>query len=146
MQKHLKCADITIEVIVNLNLDVNLHTKYKFVRSIWWVESAIKMCIKWDIQNLWMVSNFFWCKWKGCEYLHVTLASDDDQQDKALKKFPCAGCKNSYGDVESVVRHVENHTAFYLCLNCDDWIKRKDMVIYQGWTLFNQNGELRTDV
>ena len=25
------------------------------------------------------------CKWKGCEYLHVTLTSDDDQRDKALK-------------------------------------------------------------
>ena len=35
---------------------------------------------------------------------------------------------------------------FFLCLNCEDWIANKDMVINPGWTLFDKNGDLRTDV
>ena len=94
------------------------------------------------------------CKWsegkEGCkrsdyDYLHVTIACDDDQ-NKAHKYFSCAGCKSKFEDAMCVVEHIVNHTTFFLCLNCEDWITNKEMVINPGWTLFNQNGDLRYDV
>jgi hypothetical protein len=45
-----------------------------------------------------------------------------------------------------IVRHIVNNTAFLLCLNCDDWIHHKEMVITPGWTLFDANGALRYNV
>ena len=83
------------------------------------------------------------CRRADCDYLHVTLAHDDGQQDKAHKFFPCAGCKNSYDDMSCVVRHEENNGGFNLCLNCDGWIKNKEMVLTPGWSIFYQNGHLR---
>ena len=85
------------------------------------------------------------CRRNDCDYLHVTLASDDGQKE-AHKCFPCAGCKSNFGDAWCVVQHIANGRTFSLCLNCDDWIVKKDMVINPGWTLFDQNGDLRADV
>ena len=86
------------------------------------------------------------CRRNDCNYLHVTLAHDDDQQKKAHTIFPCAGCKSRYDDQSCVVQHIVNDTTFLLCLNCDDWIQHKDMIITPGWTLFDGNGALRYDV
>ena len=86
------------------------------------------------------------CKRDDCNYLHATLAQDDEQQNKARKVFPCAGCKNRYEDQNCVVQHIVNNTSFLLCLNCDDWIQQKEMVITPGWTMFDVNGALRYDV
>ena len=86
------------------------------------------------------------CRRQDCDYLHVTLACDDDHQSRAHKNYPCAGCKNCYDDITCVVEHTVKNTVFLLCLNCEDWIRRKDMVINPGWSLFDHNGDLRTDV
>ena len=85
------------------------------------------------------------CRRIDCDYLHVTLASDDEQV-KAHKRFPCAGCKNCYDDETCVVHHIVNSAEFFLCLNCEDWIRQKDLIINPGWSLFDHNGDLRTDV
>ena len=85
------------------------------------------------------------CSRIGCDYLHGTLASDDGQS-KAHKSFPCAGCKNCYDDERCVVHHNVNHIEFFLCLNCEDWIRHKDLIMNPGWSLFDNNGDLRRDV
>ena len=85
-------------------------------------------------------------KWVQSDYLHDTLARDDVQQNQAHKIYPCAGCKNCYDDATCIVQHVVQNTAFYLCLNCEDWIRNKEMVINPGWSLFDGNGDLRRDV
>ena len=45
------------------------------------------------------------CRRQNCDYLHVhvTLASDDGQQNMAHKSFPCAGCKSCFDDIACVV-------------------------------------------
>jgi hypothetical protein len=86
------------------------------------------------------------CRRPNCEYLHVTLAHDDGQENEAHKSFPCYGCKNIFNDATCVVKHKVENTVFSLCLNCDDWIVFKDKILYPGWSLFDQNGDLRRDV
>lgn len=86
------------------------------------------------------------CKRHDCDYLHVTLACDDGHQIQAHKSYPCLGCKNCYEDKTCVVQNIVANTPFYLCLNCDEWIKHKDKIMTPGWSLFNQNGDLRRDV
>ena len=86
------------------------------------------------------------CKRQGCDYLHVTLARGDGQQVRAHKTYPCAGCKNYFEDVTCVVQHTVKNTDFFLCLNCEDWIQDKEMIINPGWCLFDRNGDLRRDV
>ena len=86
------------------------------------------------------------CRRQNCDYLHITLASDDGRQKEAHKTFPCVGCKNCYDDATCVVQHSIQNTSFYLCLNCDAWISHKERVLTPGWSLFNQYGELRRDV
>ena len=86
------------------------------------------------------------CKRDDCDYLHDTLACDDGQLKTAHKEFPCAGCKSVFQDSSCVVHHKVNDVGFNLCLNCEGWIKHKEMVLMSGWTIFDQNGYLRTDV
>ena len=86
------------------------------------------------------------CKRNDCDYLHVTRAGDDGKQTQAHKSYLCQGCKNCYEDKTCVVQNIVSHIPFYLCLNCDEWIKHKDKIMTPGWSLFNQNGDLRRDV
>ena len=86
------------------------------------------------------------CRRQNCDYLHVTLARDDGRHINAHKSFPCVGCQNCYDDVTCVVQHNIENLSFYLCLNCEDWIKHKEKIITPGWSLFDNNGELRKDV
>jgi hypothetical protein len=86
------------------------------------------------------------CKRIDCEYLHVTLALDDGQVNRAHKYFPCAGCKNCFDDISCVVQHELNTVGFNLCLNCDSWIKHKENVLTPGWSIFDKEGYLRRDV
>ena len=86
------------------------------------------------------------CRRKDCDYLHVTLACGDEQQDRAHKSYPCAGCKSCYTDVACVIQYSVGNTGFFLCLNCEDWIKHKENIITPGWSLFDANGDLRRDV
>ena len=86
------------------------------------------------------------CKRHNCDYIHVTLVRDDEQQVEAHKYFPCAGCKSVFEDEVCVVQHVVENTAFVLCLNCESWIQYKDKVIAPGWSLFDHNGDLKANV
>ena len=51
------------------------------------------------------------CKRADCDYLHVTLARDDEHRNKTHKSFPCAGCKNCYDDISCVVQYRMNNIA-----------------------------------
>ena len=86
------------------------------------------------------------CRRQDCDFLHVTLAGDDGEQREAHKLYPCMGCKNVYDDKVCVVQHIAKNRAFFLCLNCDDWILRKDEILLPGWCLFDENGALKQNV
>ena len=83
---------------------------------------------------------------KNCDYLHVTLVSDDDQAKDAHKNFPCLGCHNCFDDRSCVVQHIVKNTRIFLCLNCDGWIRKKEEIMNPGWSLFDQFGDLRRDI
>ena len=68
------------------------------------------------------------CRRQDCDYLHGTLARDDVQQIRAHTNYPCAGCKNCYQDETCVVEHTVKSKVFFLCLNCEDWIRRKEFI------------------
>ena len=86
------------------------------------------------------------CKWftgssgcrrnKSCEFSHDTLVSDDVQH------FKCVSCKHDWNERRFVVRHEIQGMELYFCLNCDDWVKYKDRVLDDGWSLFDRDGHL----
>ena len=41
-----------------------------------------------------------------------------------------------------VVDHKIQGMELYFFLNCDDWVKHKDSVLNQGWSLFDEDGYL----
>jgi hypothetical protein len=81
------------------------------------------------------------CRRQDCDFLHLTLVGDDGNQKEAHKIYPCMGCKNVYDDKVCVVHYIAENRAFFLCLNCDDWILRKDEILLPGWNLFDKNGD-----
>ena len=82
-----------------------------------------------------------------CDFLHVTPVSDDGINTNHLKnEYNCSGCKSAFPDSRYVKKHVIEHTELFFCLNCDEWIKNKAMVLDQGWRLLDDNGFLRRDV
>ena len=86
------------------------------------------------------------CRRQNCDYLHVTHAGDDRKQIEAHKIYPCAGCRNVYDDKSYVVQNIVQNVGFYLCLNCDGWIQRKNEILLPGWSLFDENGDLNQNV
>ena len=40
---------------------------------------------------------------------------------------------------------IKGHETFF-CLNCDDWVKFKENVLEQNWTLYDQEGYLRINM
>ena len=86
------------------------------------------------------------CRRHNCDYLHVTHAVDDGKDNEAHKTYPCIGCKNVYEDKVCVVQHIVHNVGFFLCLNCDGWIQRKNEIILPGWSLFDENGDLKQNV
>jgi hypothetical protein len=87
------------------------------------------------------------CKRENCDFLHVTLATNDDNE-KAHKKsdLKCAGCKSTFESESYVVNHTIKERTLVFCLNCDDWIQNKEEVLKTDWSLFDANGDLRRDV
>ena len=91
------------------------------------------------------------CKWlntnngckraSACEYLHGTLARDDE-----ASSFKCQGCKDVWTDENCVVKNIVNSKVCYFCLNCNDWIQHKASVFDEGWTLRDEAGYLRTNI
>ena len=86
------------------------------------------------------------CRRKDCNLLHVTLACDDIQKGCAQEYYPCFGCKNVYDDRTCIEEHNTEHCKLFLCLNCDSLIQMKNEILYPGWSLFDQQGNLRRDV
>ena len=86
------------------------------------------------------------CKRQDCDYLHVTLVCDDVQANNAHKTFPCSGCHNCYDDKTCVVQHIIKNQRIFICLNCEDWIQKKEEIMNPGWSLYDQQGNLRRDV
>ena len=83
------------------------------------------------------------CKRDYCNYLHVTLASADDEN---ISSYHCISCNNEWKDRSCVVKHTIKYTDVFFCLNCDDWVQCKNDVFDEGWSLLDTNGCLRRDV
>ena len=45
----------------------------------------------------------------------------------------CVGCLNIWNDETCVKEHVMQKIRSFFCLNCDDWIVKKEKVNEQGW-------------
>ena len=92
------------------------------------------------------------CKWfnggtgcrrnESCDFLHVTLVCGEEdnaaqEKVKEVDSFECAGCKYAWSDVTCVVKHSVQNMEIYFCLNCDDWIVDKSVVLQPGLSLFD---------
>ena len=88
------------------------------------------------------------CRREGyCDFLHVTLAYDDEKAAKVEnQEFKCIGCKASWTDNRCVVNHIIDDHEVYFCLNCEDWVKDKSKVFHEHWSMFDKDGNLRYDV
>ena len=78
------------------------------------------------------------CRRLNCEYLHDTLVRDDG--------YKCSGCAETWTKQTCVNRHVINNMEVFFCLNCEDWIQDKARVFDYGWTLYDDQGFLRTGI
>ena len=78
--------------------------------------------------------------WRGnsCDFAHDTLVCGDAKG----VKFGCVSCKHEWKETKFVVKHTIDNMEVYFCLNCDDWVKSKERVFDQGWSLFDQDGNL----
>ena len=47
---------------------------------------------------------------------------------------------------ESELKHSMQNTEIFFCLNCEDWVQNKDLVLESDWTLLDENGDPRQDV
>ena len=62
------------------------------------------------------------------------------------RRYKCEGCKTLWDSKNHVVEHdIQNKITFF-CLNCEDWIRKKENVFVEGWSLFDNDGYLRHDV
>ena len=84
------------------------------------------------------------CFRQECDFLHVTLAEEESPNERS--EIVCAGCKNAWEDVDCFKMHIIKGTVQHFCLNCDGWIINKHEVLIKGWTLYDENGDLRRDV
>ena len=80
------------------------------------------------------------CRRLDCDYLH------DANERKLASNFKCVGCKNTWSDKMCVVEHIVQNQRVNFCLNCDDWVKYKERIFDQGWTLLDDAGFLRTGI
>ena len=81
------------------------------------------------------------CKWEGnkggcrrnkeCDYLHIN--NDTDKSDICV--YQCVSCKSIWNDKICMVEHTIKNMNIFFCLNCNDWVKNKESVLDQGWTL-----------
>ena len=99
------------------------------------------------------------CKWersikgcmrnKECAYLHGIQEKEEVKGinvDNENVVYKCESCKSSWNDKSYVVDHVIRNMNIFLCLNCNDWIRDKEAVLDQGWTLLDEAGFLRYDI
>ena len=94
----------------------------------------------------WMESKFG-CTREDCNYIHVTLACNDENSTPAgVDKLKCVSCKTSWEIREHVVEHMILNRQAIFCLNCDEWVKDKSRVFKEGWSILDVAGNLRYDV
>ena len=99
------------------------------------------------------------CKWFGgemgctrkeeCDFSHETLAFKDQQSNAHKSKsetLKCVSCKSEWKESNCVVEHKIEDKEVYFCLNCEDWVQHKNRVLDQGWSLFDQDGNLNNCV
>ena len=70
----------------------------------------------------------------------------NDRESLEENKYQCIGCKSIFPDDRYVKKHMLNNMETFFCLNCDDFIKDKAMVLQEGWTILDSNGLLRRDI
>ena len=89
------------------------------------------------------------CKWvkcrqgcfrENCAYLHT------EEIENTPCEFKCVGCKSAWEDGKYVIEHVIDNRKTFFCLNCEDWIQLKEKVYEAGWSLFDEDGNLRNNV
>ena len=115
-------------------------TKCRFVhpQQICQQHTQDNKCEKRDCQDRhpktckWL-STEFGCKRSDCEYLHVTLVTDEVQVQ--VENFKCVSCMDTWMEKDCVVKHTIKNQQVYFCLNCNDWVKNKERVFDQGWTM-----------
>lgn len=117
--------DICEEFIKNQRCD-NKECSYRHPREC-----------KWDRRNGGCKRN------EECAYLHVRNVEVNRERNMDYK---CAGCNSSWNDKRYVVGHVIRSMNIFFCLNCNDWIKNKEAVLDQGWTLLDEAGFLRNNL
>ena len=76
------------------------------------------------------------------EHVNVEVKKPHDE----VGEYECAGCNSSWNDERCIVKHVIRKMNIVFCLNCNDWIKDKEAVLHQGWTLLDEAGFLRNNV
>ena len=98
------------------------------------------------------------CKWfresvgcirgENCEFLHGTSACDDGDEINAHREtaYKFESCRSIFESENYVIKHIIQNKEVFFCLNCDDWVKNKELVLKGDWTLFDENGDLRRDV
>ena len=97
------------------------------------------------------------CKWEGnrggcrrhgdCDYLHFTNDNMESSEDTAdICEYQCVSCKSIWNDKIHLVEHSVKNMKLFFCLNCSDWVRNKDAVLDQGWTLLDEAGYLRQNI
>ena len=81
-----------------------------------------------------------------CDFLHVTMANENDKNEAHKSTYKCVSCKNVWEDKNCVVKHVINGHETFFCLNCEDWVQFKTNVYDPNWTLFDKEGYLRINI
>ena len=85
------------------------------------------------------------CKREGCNYLHVKFATSDKKQS-TIHEFNCVSCKGIWENRDSVIGYIMENQEIHFCLNCDDWVKYKEKVFDDGWTLLDRDGYLKMGI
>ena len=90
------------------------------------------------------------CKWVqrdgGCRRINYCAYSHNISEACAVKTYKCISCKYKWREEKFVVKHRVENMEVHFCLNCDDWVKQKSKVLDLGWSLFDQDGNLKYDL
>ena len=91
------------------------------------------------------------CKWHGsevgcnrkveCEYLHVTMVDDDEEV--ISHKYECVSCKDTWQNRACIVEHIIQNTKIFFS---DEWVQKKTQVLDEGWTLLDEDSNLKYDL
>ena len=82
-----------------------------------------------------------------CDYLHVNNANEESFKDIAdICEYQCVSCKSIWNNKIHLVGHTIKNMSLFFCLNCYDWVKNKESVLDQGWTLLDEAGFLRQNI